>query len=396
LPQSFIEENVPLTCAWQDLLFAQQKEAIMSTNLVAAIMQALTPEATGKIASSLGLEQSAVQRGITAGVPGMLAGLANSVSSPDGAQRLASAVSHMEDMPSADLVRGVADSNHRSLADTGWSTISSLIGGGSLDTLSSIIAQFAGFGQGTAKRLLGLLAPVVLGFLRREQVLGGLDSHGLASLLASQRDNIERAIPPGVARRLEDTEAQIPQAGRAGTFNRPAARPQDPSRNWAYWLLPALIAAGAALYLLPAQHETRTAQEINKNTNAAAKDTAAPQRETQTAATPPAANIAANLENDIVANIARLRTSLQTIKDPASSQAALGELKDISGRFGRLRAQAQQLPLEARKAIAAAVAAKVPDMNSLIDRMGAQMNVSEEAKPAMDNLKSDLVSISKV
>jgi hypothetical protein len=377
-------------------LFAQQKEVTMSTNLVSTIMQSLTSDAAGKIATSLGLEPSAAQRGIAAAIPGMLAGLANTSSSPEGAQRLAMAVSHMEDMPGADIVRGVVESNHRSLADTGWSTISSLVGGGSLDSLSSIIAQFAGFGQGSAKRLLGLLAPVVLGFLRREQVAGGLDSRGLASLLSSQRDNIERAIPPGVARRLEDAEARLaPQPARAGTFNRPAATQGSSSRNWAYWLLPALIAAGAALYLLPAQRETRTAQDINKTTSSAAKDTAAPPREQQTATTAPAANTA-SLENDIVANIARLRTSLQTIKDPASSQAALSELKDISDRFGKLRALAQQLPPEARKAIAAAVAARVPDMNSLIDRMGTQMNISEEAKPAMDNLKSELVSISKV
>jgi hypothetical protein len=377
---------------------AQQKEAIMATNLVSTIMQSLTSEATGKIASSLGLEPSAAQRGIAAGIPGILAGLANSASSHEGAQRLASAVSHMEDMSGTDIVRGVVDSSHRSLADTGWSTISSLIGGSSLESLSSIIAQFAGFGQGSAKSLLGLLAPVVLGFLRREQVSGGLDSHGLASLLSSQRDNIERAIPPGVARRLEDAEIrQAPQPVPAGRFSRPAATPvSSTSRNWAYWLLPALIAAGAALYLLPTQQESRTAQDINKNTNIAAKDTAAPQRDLQTTAAPPAVNTAATLENDIVANIARLRTSLQTIKDPASSQAALSELKEISSQFSKLRALAQQLPLETRKAIAAAVAARVPDMNSLIDRMGTQLNLSEEAKPAIDNLKSELVSISKV
>jgi hypothetical protein len=370
-------------------LFAQQKEVAMSTNLVSTIMQSLTPEAAGKIASSLGLDQAAAQRGIAAGVPGILAGLANSASSPEGAQRLSTAVSRVEDMPSADIIRGVADANHRSLADTGWSAISSLIGGGPLDTLSSMIAQFAGFGQGSAKRLLGLLAPAVLGFLKREQVSGNLDSHGLANLLSSQRENIDRTMPPGFARRLDEAGAGLraPQPTPAAGFNRPAAAPAQPSfsRNWAYWLLPALIAAAAALYLLPTQKETRTAQDVDRN--------ASPAQQTGTA--PAAANMTATLENDIVANIGRLKTSLQTIKDPASSQAALSELKEISERFSRLRAQAQQLPADARKAIAAAVAAKVPDLNSLIERMGTQMNLSEEAKPAMDNLKSELVSISK-
>jgi hypothetical protein len=296
-------------------------------------------------------------------------------------------------MSGADLVKTVVESNHRELSYAGWSTISSLVGEGFLETLSSAIAQFAGFGQRPAKRLLGLLAPMVLGSLRREQVAGRLDSHGLASLLSSQRNNFERAMPPGVARRLADSEAPAP----AGAIYSPAAVSQtSPSRSWAYWLPPAFIVAAATLYLLPSQQETRTAQDINKYTNAAAKDAAALQRGLQTAATPPAASMSAALGHDIVANIARLRTSLGTIIDPASSRAALGELKEISERFGKLRAQAQQLPPKARKAIAAAVTAKVPDMNSLIDRMGAHMNMSEEAKPAMDKLKSELVSISKV
>ena len=59
----------------------------MSTNLVSAIMQALSPEVIGKIASSLGIDQTAAQKGISAGIPGVLAGLANAASNPAGAQK---------------------------------------------------------------------------------------------------------------------------------------------------------------------------------------------------------------------------------------------------------------------------------------------------------------------
>jgi hypothetical protein len=105
---------------------------------------------------------------------------------------------------------------------------------------------------------------------------------------------------------------------------------------------------------------------------------------------------AAALENDIVANIGRLRSSLQNIKDTGSVQGSLNELRDISAQFGRLKALAQQLPQEARKTLAAAVAARVPDLNGLIDRLGNDVNAGGDAKPAMDTLKSELLSISKV
>ncbi len=377
----------------------------MSTNLVSTIMQSLSSEAIGKIASALGLDTAAAQKGISAGIPGILAGLANAASTSDGAQRLQNAVARVEDRPGHDILGGLLSGNTQTLAESGLNIISSLLGGNSLSTLTSVIAQFAGLGQGSAKKLLGFLAPLVLGFLKREQVSQGLDSRGLVSLLADQRGNIERAMPAGVARNLASAEARplnqpTSQPASSDRFRRPAvtAEPKTSSRSWAYWLIPALIAAGVAVYLLPQQEQTRTAQDVNKTTGGTAtagKDTAqlSPSQAQPSPSTPPTA---ASLETDILSNISRLRASLQNIKDTASAQGALGDIKDISAQLGRIKAMAQQLSPEARKAIAATVASRVPDLNGLIDRIGNEVNLSSDVKPAMDNLKSELLSISKV
>ncbi len=374
----------------------------MSTNLVSAIMQALSSEAIGKIASSLGMDQTAAQKGISAAIPGILAGLAKAASNPAGAQRLGSVVSQIQDTPGQDMVKNLLEADHTKLAESGWSMISSLMGGNTLQTLSSAIAQFAGLRQGAAKTLLGMLAPLVLGFLRREQLTQALDSRGLASMLAAQRDNIRRAMPSGIAPSLPDSDLRpandpvAPQAFRRGSVS-PA--PSSSSRSRTFWLLPALILAGLALYLLPIREENRTAQDVNNKTTTVAKTTAPlpSAQEPAPAATVTAASEStpATLENDIVANIARLRASLQTIKDPATAKAALGEIKDISAQFDRLKGMAQQLSPEARKTLAASVASRVPDLNGLIDRIGSQMEFSGEAKPAMDSLKSELVDITK-
>ncbi len=373
----------------------------MSTNLVLAIMQSLSPDVIGKIASSLGMDQTAAQKGISAAIPGILAGLAKAASNPAGAQRLGSVVSQIQDMPSQDMVKNLLEADHSKLAESGWSMISSLMGGNTLQTLSSAIAQFAGFRQGAAKTLVGLLAPLVLGFLRREQLTQGLDSRGLASMLAAQRDNIRRAMPSGVAQSLLDSDlrpANEPVAPQAFRRSTPPVQSSSSSHRL-FWLLPALILAGLAIYLLPIKEETRTAQDVNNKAATESKTTAAlPSAQepapvsTVTAAAEPTP---ATLENDIVANIARLRASLQTIKDPATATAALGEIKDISAQFGRLKGIAQQLSPEARKTLAAAVASRVPDLNGLIDRLGSQTEFSGEAKPAMDSLKFELVGITK-
>jgi hypothetical protein len=395
----------------------------MSTNLVSTIMQSLSPEAIGKVSSSLGLEDSTAQKAIAAAVPGLLAGLANTASSPDGANKLGAVLSQIDEAPEGDtFLRGIPDTGHKNLMETGWSVISSLMGNSSLETLSSVVAQYAGIGQGTVKRLLGFLTPLVLAVLKREQINAGLDSRGVANLLASQRSNIERAMPAGALLRQQGSETRSSrQAAPTTGYGEPVPSASASQFGWAYWLLPALILSGAALYLLPADDERKTAQEINQTTTSAsqqgaAKDTAqlSPpvQRELQpspvstvTPATAPSAgqgvqSTSATLENDILANISRLRASLQTIKDPASAQAALGDLRDISDRFTKLKVVAQQLSPETRKALAAAVASKVPDLNSLLDRINNEMNSTGEAKPAMDTLKntlrSDLTSLSKV
>src|SRR5262249_31293842 len=154
--------------------------------------------------------------------------------------------------------------------------------------------------------------------------------------------------------------------------------------RWAYWLLPALIIAGLAAYLLPySQHQTKTTQEVNRTTPA--------QPDTTTTAPRPVAS----LEDDIVSNVSKLRTALQGIKDPATAQAALPELRDIAGRFSKLKTQAQLLTPESRKALATAISNRIPDLNTLFDRFTAEPSLVGDAKPTIDSVRTELNGLAK-
>ena len=59
----------------------------MATNLVSQIVEALGPTIVSRIASSLGLDQSATQKTVGAAVPGLLAAIISLVSKPQGARR---------------------------------------------------------------------------------------------------------------------------------------------------------------------------------------------------------------------------------------------------------------------------------------------------------------------
>jgi hypothetical protein len=115
---------------------------------------------------------------------------------------------------------------------------------------------------------------VVLEFLRREQIAKGLDSKGIANLLASQRGNIRRAMHGEMAQQFQAGDG--PGAGRpraAETFRRPeapAARSR-PAGIQAFCLLSAILLAGVAIYLLPMRGETNAAQYTGKNITVVAK-----------------------------------------------------------------------------------------------------------------------------
>ena len=60
----------------------------MATNLVAVVMQFLTPDMIAKIAAALGFDRSVAQKAIGGAVPALLSSLADLASTPNGARQL--------------------------------------------------------------------------------------------------------------------------------------------------------------------------------------------------------------------------------------------------------------------------------------------------------------------
>ena len=63
----------------------------MAVNLVSLVMQFLTPDMIGRIATALGVDRNLLQAAINAAVPGILGGLTGVAAQPGGAQRIADA-----------------------------------------------------------------------------------------------------------------------------------------------------------------------------------------------------------------------------------------------------------------------------------------------------------------
>jgi hypothetical protein len=168
----------------------------MAVNLVSLIMQFLTPDMIGRIASALGLDRNNTQTAIGAAVPGLLAGLSGVAAQPGGAQKLFDAVKQQTGTLGnyAGMIGGASQS---SLIEKGSQILSSLLGGRNQTALAGAVGKYAELSQSASGSLLGMLAPVVMGTIGQQSGMRSLDASGIASLLSSQKDSIAAALPSG-------------------------------------------------------------------------------------------------------------------------------------------------------------------------------------------------------
>src|SRR5262245_24867190 len=255
----------------------------MTDNIVSAISRFLTPDLIGKIASVSGLDRGTTQSAVGACVPALLSSLADLAAKPGGARQLGDMIAEQPTGMLSSLAQTLGTASMS--AEKGSGMLSSLLGGGVLNTLVSTLSRFVGVGEGSTRTLMGLLTPVLLGVLGREQRAAGLETGGLARMLMGQRDQIAAAMPVGLSDLLSSrvrmqegtTEAIRPETrtySEGRTYDAPPERERDTAHrattanarrpvetreagsewNWAYWVLPLLALGGLLWYLLPGTH----------------------------------------------------------------------------------------------------------------------------------------------
>ena len=148
----------------------------MATNLVAVIMQFLTPDMIAKIASALGLDRNVAQKAIGGAAPALLSSLADLASTPRW-RHASSPIRWRSKNPIRTRASRIssAGSGQKTLAETGSNMLAGLFGGGAMDTMAQTIGKFAGIGEGSGKSIVDAPGPVVLGVL-------GNSSAGLVSM----------------------------------------------------------------------------------------------------------------------------------------------------------------------------------------------------------------------
>ena len=347
----------------------------MSVNLVSLALRYLTPDMIAQIASALGVDKSLIGKAVTAMVPGLLRSFANIAATPDGARKLAGAISQQKPGLLDNLASTIGGAGQQDLVSSGLNTLNSLLGGSAVPAVAGALGKFAGIGQGPSTSLIGMLAPAVMGVIGREQKSQGLDATGLAKLLASQKGNIDAALPSGFAEVLNDSG--LPLFTAAGSTAASAAK--SSSMGWLNWALGLLAIAAIAWWLFGhraaevADQAKTTAGQVAENLMVDGVD----------------------LKSTVQTTMDGLKSALESVSDEASAKVALPKLESAVAEFDKVRGLSAKLPSSGKSALAALITAARPSIEDLFKTVLTIPGVEALAKPTIDQLRTTLDELAK-
>ena len=380
----------------------------MSTNLVSSISQILTSNIVDRVAATLGIDRTRVEAAMKGGVPALLAALTSLVSTQRGATALNSAIAQQQPGLLSNLTGMIGGTGQKSFIDAGSNALTSLLGGSTMSALTNALGGYAGIGESGTKGILGLLGPVVMGALGQQQRANGLDASGLANLLTSQKDNIRRAIPAGLAEPLSDTglfdnvlgtsEVRDTSAPSKPVAPSPRYAPKESSSWSTGWFLPALVAlvlagAGWNFYLRPQPADI----VIEGPPTADIRSTTGSVRDAKAVAPIPDLEILRGIKignldygAEVADTVAHVRATLAQITDDSTAKAASPELYASVDKLDKLAELRVLLSIENRHSLANAMAAARPSLDRLFDSALRVPRANELIQSPIDNIRAEL------
>ncbi len=185
----------------------------MSLNLLDLVKGQLTDEVVGKAASFLGESKESTETGLTNAIPALLGGVMSKASSKEGASDLLGMVTKPE-------VTGVLGNltslfgGSESGSNLGAGLLKGVLGD-KLGGVTDLIGSVAGFkNSGSASGLLKMAAPLLMGVIGKQ--VGNSGVSGLTSLLAGQKEHLEKVAPAGLLDKLSSTLGVASLGGLVG------------------------------------------------------------------------------------------------------------------------------------------------------------------------------------
>ena len=252
----------------------------MSFSLTEKINDQLNDKIIGQLGNIIGGSEAQNSLAISSAIPGILSGLINAGSSDKGAESLFNAIENQDDSILDNLDDLFVGDRKTSIIEMGTNALSSILSdAGGLDNLTSAISEFTGTNERNAGSLIGLLASIIFGVVKRKLLSGEetFDIGSLTGMLYGQKANITAAMPFGFSDELtssgfdmigvsltEKVEGVVDKA--INSTHKAAVEKQ--SKSMLTRLLPIAIFAGAVLLAYNFYYKSDYAENIGyQNTN---------------------------------------------------------------------------------------------------------------------------------
>ncbi len=337
----------------------------MPFNLVDLIKDQVGDAIVGQIGELLGENKDVTTKAVGGALPGLLDGLLNSVGGSNGGNVLASALNDADDSLLDNLSGILGGANTGSLIETGTKMLGSVLGNNALGGIIGALTGFSGMKRGSTNSLMGLIAPIVFGIIKRKLLgSGGINAGSIVDMLTGQKDNIAKAMPAGFDSYLNPSSQPAPQA------------PVEKQGSSFGKLLPLILIGG----LLWMGYNYFTGQNTQN-----------PATETTGSAVESLDQInTVNIGNELTNIFGSTTDALGNITDIDSAKAAVPALTDASGKLGSLSSMFEQLPGPAKTAVSTIASNGMGSLQAVIDKVAQIPGVGPIIKPITDGLMEKL------
>lgn len=223
-------------------------------NLLNMTQNFMTPDILQRFSGALDQPVEKIQSGLKAILPTFLMGLASKGSTPQGAQSIVNIVQS----EGFDSTTPVTNLDNEHLLLKGTDTVNGIFGN-NLNSVTSSLSSTTGMNTSSITKMMGLIAPVVLGLLGSKMKREGMSANGLSGFLSQQKSSLSSFLPMGVAGFFGGAASTVTAAANSaassvrGVIKRPGldALPQYGSkrRSWSLLGIIAVLFLGLIWYM---------------------------------------------------------------------------------------------------------------------------------------------------
>jgi OmpA-OmpF porin, OOP family len=214
------------------------------SNLLDSIKGYITPELIGQAASHLGESESGVMKAATGLVPTILSGIMGKSGDANAMGTIFNMLSDNKNAGFLDNLGGLIGGGnlaHNDPKDISGRLMGSLFGG-KTQAIINALSSFAGIKSSSTSSLMGMVGPLVMGFMSKKIAKEGLNVSGLTNLLKGEQSSIMSALPSGLGSVMG--LADLNTGGHK--FETPEAPKVEGGMNW-MWPLLLILGLGAGI-----------------------------------------------------------------------------------------------------------------------------------------------------